>query len=253
MNRLSRLKYSLLLLLLLLLIPVREAGAADAAGPTAVPGITEPFLDVTLSASVPGLVTARRFKEGDIVQEGQVVLELDRKLEELEVSRRQIVRDQKKNDFEGTKKLFNSTRGVSKEDLDKKEVEYRVAAVEQEMAAEQLHRRQVISPLTGTISELLIEVGESCSAYQSLVRVVDTRRCYFVTNVEARQADRLKAGQALKLEIDGGPTGQISLTAEIRYLAPTVDPASGLRRIKLVFENADGRVVPGVAGRLILE
>src|SRR5689334_657895 len=178
---------SLLLLGLGLLIAAPALRAAD---PVLVPGITEPFLDVTLSASVPGILTARKFKEGDLIQEGQVVLELDRKLEELEVARRQLVRDQKKNDYEGTKKLFNSTRGVSKEDLEKKVVEFRVAAVEADVATEQLRRRQLLSPLTGTISEIQIEVGESCSAYQPLVRVDDTRRCYFVTNVEARQADR---------------------------------------------------------------
>lgn len=217
-----------------------------------MPGITEPFLDVTLSASVPGIVTARKFKEGDVVQEGQVLLELDKRVEELELNRRRIVSDQKRTDFEGTKKLFATTRGVSKEDLDKKEVEYRVAAVETDMAAEQLRRRQLLSPLTGTISEIQIDVGESCSAYQPLMRVVDTRRCYFVTNLEARQADRLKTGQALKVELDSG-TSPISLQAQVSFLAPTVDAASGLRRIKLVFDNPDGRVVPGVSGRLLLD
>lgn len=229
------------------------AAPADAAIATATaPGLTEPFLDVTLSASVPGILTSRKFKEGDLVQEGQVLLELDRRIEELEVARRQIVRDQKKTDFEGTRKLFTTTRGVSKEDLDKKEVEYRVAAVETDMAAEQLRRRQLLSPLTGTISEILIDVGESCSAYQPLVRVVDTRRCYFVANVEARQADRLKTGQTLRIEIESGAS-PVMVQGQISYLAPTVDPASGLRRVKLLFDNADGRVVPGVAGRLMLE
>lgn len=218
----------------------------------AVPGITEPFLDVTLSASVPGIVTARKVNEGDAVQEGQVLLELDRKIEELEVRRREIVRDQKKTDFEGTKKLFTTTRGVSKEDLDKKEVEYRVAAVETDMAAEQLSRRRLVSPLTGTISEVQIDIGESCSAYQPLIRIVDARRCYFVANVEARHADRLKKDQRCKMEIESGAT-VVAVQGTIHYLAPTVDPASGLRRVKLLFENAEGRVVPGVAGRLLLE
>src|SRR3989442_11148475 len=57
----------------------------------AVSGITEPFLDVALSASVPGIVTVRQFKEGAFVKEGQVILELDKRLEELEVERRKLV------------------------------------------------------------------------------------------------------------------------------------------------------------------
>src|SRR5262249_45564776 len=138
-----------------------------------------------------------------------------------------------------------------KEELEKKEVEYNVAAVEHDMAVEQLRRRQLISPLAGTITDVMLEVGESCQAYQPLARVVDTRRCYFVTNVEARHAAALKTGQVLRLEREAG-SANLQVQATISFLSPVVDPASGLRRVKLLFDNADGKVVPGVAGKLWL-
>ena len=45
----------------------------------------------------------------------------------------------------------------------------------------------------------------------------------------------------------------ITVQGQIILLSPVTDPASGLRRVKLLFDNADGRVIPGVAGKLILE
>ena len=232
--------------LLLLLAPCAPGADAPSAG------ITEPFLDVTLSASVPGILTAKKFKEGDFVKEGDVLFELDRRLEELETERRKLVRDQKFHDFDGTRKLFATTKGISKEDLEKKEVDYQVAAVEHSMADEQLRRRQVISPLSGTITEIPMEVGEACQPYQPLARVVDTRRCYFVTNIEARPAARLKVGQVMQLEIDTGP-GPLAAQGQISFLSPVVDPASGLQKVKVLFDNSDGKVKPGVAGRMLLE
>lgn len=232
---------------LILAIPATSAAEA-----ITVTGITEPFQDVTLSASVPGIIMARKVQEGDFVKDGQVLFELDRRLEELEVNRRRVVRDQKKTDYEGTLKLFNSTRGISKEDLDKKEVEYRVAVVEHDMAEEQLRRRQLVAPLSGIVTAVLLQTGESCSAYQGLIRVVDSRRCYFVANVEARLAANLKVGQTLRVEVDAHPA-PVTVEARVNFLSPIVDPASGLRRIKLIFENPDSRVVPGVAGRVNLE
>ena len=232
---------------LLLLLTALPSFAAESAS-----GITEPFLDVTLSTPVPGIVTTRKFKEGDFIKEGEILLELDKRLEELEADRRRLVRDQKKTDYEGTAKLYKSTGGVSKEELDKKEVEYRVAAVEYDMAAEGLRRRQLLSPLTGIIAEITLEVGEACQAYQPLARVVDTRRCYFTTNIEENRAARLKVGQPAKLELDGG-TGTIALQGKIDFVSPVVDPASGLQRVKVLFENADSKVQPGVAGRMTLE
>jgi RND family efflux transporter MFP subunit len=213
-------------------------------------GITEPFLDVTLSASVPGIITAQKVREGDVVKEGAVLFELDKKLEELEVERRKLVRDQRWNDFDGTQKLFKTTKGVSKEEVEKKEAEYKVAAVEQEMAAEQLRRRQVLSPLSGTITEIMLDVGEACQSYQPLVRVVDTRRCYFVANIEAQHVARLRLDQTVKIEIDSG-AGTVAVQGKIVFLSPVVDPASGLQKVKALFDNADSKVRPGVAGRML--
>ena len=147
------------LALLLLALATLPSFAAESAS-----GITEPFLDVTLGASVPGIVTTRKFKEGDIIKEGEILLELDKRLEELETDRRRLVRDQKKTDYDSTAKLFKSTGGVSKEELEKKEVEYRVAAVEHDMAAEGLRRRQLISPLTGTIAEIKVAAGQAVAS-----------------------------------------------------------------------------------------
>ena len=120
------------------------------------------------------------------------------------------------------------------------------------MAAEGLRRRHLISPLAGTIAEVTLEVGEACQAYQPLARVVDTRRCYFTTNMEAKLAAKLKVGQMAKLELESG-TGAIVLQGKIDFVSPVVDPASGLQRVKVLFENADGKVQPGVAGRMTLE
>ena len=234
-------------ILALFVLAAVTARAAETA-----PGITEPILDVTLGTPVPGIVTTRKFKEGDFIKEGEVLLELDKRLEELEADRRRFVRDQKKSDFDGTAKLFKSTAGVSKEELEKKEAEYRVAAVEYDMAVEGLRRRQLFSPLAGTIVELNLEVGEACQAYQPLARVVDTRRCYFTTNVEARHAAKFKTGQTARLELDTA-AAPVAVEGKVFFVSPVVDLASGLQRVKVIFENADGKIQPGIAGKLLLD
>lgn len=215
-------------------------------------GIIEPFLDVTLSAAVPGIVTGRKCEEGGFIQEGAVLLELDSIIEELEVQRRGIVRDDKKRDFQGTEKLFRNTKGVSKEEVEKKEAELRVAEVEYQMAHEQKRRRQLIAPHAGVITDILIETGEACQPYQPLVRMVDTRRCYFTTNVEPKHGSRLKLQQRVTLEVDLGD-GKVTVQGQIVFLSPVVDPASGLQRIKVLFENSDGRVRPGLVAVMISE
>ena len=241
--------------LLLLLSTVLIAGSsfsARASDSPYVDGITEPFLDVTLSASVAGIITAEKFKEGDTVKEGDVILELDKKLEELETARRKLVMDNKKTDYEATEQLFKTTKAVSGEEREKKQVEYRIATVEHDMAAEQLKRRSVMSPLTGIITEIMLDVGEACQPYQPLVRVVDVRRVYFVANIEARTAATLKQGQQVRLAIETGATA-LPVQGVISFLSPVADPASGLLKLKVLFENPEGKVRPGLAGKLTLK
>lgn len=222
------------------------------AAAVAVTGITEPIADVVLSASVPGIVSAWKFKEGDFVKANDVIIELDNRLEELEVERRKAVLESRKSERDALKTLAaKSSISVKKEELEKAETDFRIAQTEHEMAVEQLRKRAVISPCAGSVVDIARDVGEACQAYQPLIRVVDTRQCYFVSNVEARLAGPLRAGQMVKLEIETS-SATIALEGKIIYLAPVVDPASGLQKVKVQFDNADGRVRPGVSGKMIL-
>jgi RND family efflux transporter MFP subunit len=219
---------------------------------TFVTGITEPVFDVTLSAAVPGIITARKFKEGEFVKEGDVIVELDKRLEELEVERRKVVLEARRTDFEGTARLFQTTKGTSKDEMEKKESDYKLAVVEHAMALEQLRRRVVTAPISGIVMEFPLDIGESCQPYQPLARLVDTRRCYFVGNVEAQAAATLHTNKEVRLEIDTGATPE-PVTGIITFVSPVADPASSLIGVKAIFPNPEGKIRPGVAGRLHLK
>ena len=216
-------------------------------------GITEPIADVTLSASVPGIVSAWKFKEGDFVKQGDVILELDKRLEELETERRKLAMDKNKKDWEALQTLFQKNSiSVRKEELEKAEADYKIAATEYEMATEQLRKRSVAAPTAGYLAEIARDVGEACQPYQPLIRIVDTRQGYFVSNVEARVAGRLKLDQTANLEIATGQT-VLKVSGKVVFISPVVDPASGLQKVRVLFDNADGRIRPGVAGKLLLD
>ena len=227
-------------------------GRAAAADPYSASGIAEPVADILLSTPVAGIVAEIRYGEGMFVKSNAVILALDQKLEELEATRRKVVVDNRKQDYESTLSVFEKTKSVSRDEVAKKRADYEVAVAEYEMALEQLRRRQITAPCAGVVAESPLDVGESCQAYQPVARLVDARQCYFVSNVEAKPAGRLKLGQEVRLEIDT-TTGPAALTGKVVFLSPVVDPASGLQKVKLLFDNADGKVRPGLAGKLFIE
>lgn len=254
-------------------------GPAAAGGQQlSVTGITEPIEDITLSAIVEGTIAKIHIKEGATVKKGQTILELDKRLEALEVKRRKLIWESKaeieaataqmttlKALLDSTRELYESTQSVSKDELIRLELEYKLAVsekqrletqeirekIEYEMALETLSRRSLRSPIHGTIIKLFLNKGESCETTQPLVHLVDTRKCIFVCNVEEWAGRTLKKGQAVDLKIKIG-TDSVDKKGKVIFASPVVDPASGLLEVKAEFDNADGAVRPGISGVLIL-
>jgi len=221
--------------------------AGTGAEPASISGITEPFLDVTLSPPVSGIISAEFFKEGQTVKKGEVILQLDRRLEELEEARRKAVMERAKTDYDSTMVLVQTTKSVSKEELGKKEMDYKVAVADHDIAAEQLARRQIVAPFSGSISEISLQVGGACAPYQPVIRLVDTSRFYFVGHLEGKVASSLRLDDQVKIQVDGLAD---PVAGKVCYISPVVDPASGLAKIKALCENPDAKVRPGLAAKL---
>lgn len=244
-----------------------------------VSGITEAFWDITMSLSVSGTVSNVFFKEGAHVEKGQVILELDKEVEELDVARRKLIWESQaelesanaqlvmlKTQFEANDDLFRTTRSISKEELEKSRLEYNLAIaeikrleaeekkqeIEYKMAFENVRKRILKSPISGIINKLFLDIGESCETEQPLVQVVDISRCRLVCNMEEPLGRNLKKGQIIDLNIRTGDTTVLK-KGTIVFVSPVVDPASGLLEVKAEFENQDGMVHPGVTGFIMID
>lgn len=224
-----------------------------AAEATWVTGVTEPVKDVTLAFPIVGVVGARPLEEGAIVRKDQVVIELDKQLEELDLERKRLARELAASELERLKSLAQRNAiSVSKEEIEKKRSEFEIARVDHELAAALLKRRQLASPIEGQVAQFYKDVGEKCEDQQPVVRIVDTRRCHLVANLEPRVAQTLRSGQKVGVEVQVGES-PVAVEATVIYLSPVADAASGLLRIKAVFENPEGRIRPGVAGRIRID
>jgi membrane fusion protein (multidrug efflux system) len=165
------------------------------------------------------------------------------------VNRRKAIMEQDKAVMDSTEQLFSSTHSVSKQDLTKSQAEYDVAAADYAIAVQQLANRRLSAPFSGRITEILLHPGAACAPYQPLVRLVDISRCYFVGQIDGASAARPQLGQAVTIQMADGQ----SVTGKISFISPVVDAASGLARLKAVFDNPDGKVRPGMAAKLILQ
>ena len=214
--------------------------------------LTEPVDDVQMSSTVEGMIAAIHFGEGSFVEKGDVILELESRSESLDVERRAVLVDTLKSKWETSEKLLESTSAISSEEVDDARSDYRIAALELELAEDALDKKRIRAPFSGTVTNVPIEVGEYCEPPQILLRIVDTRQFYCVANIDPQLASRLKIGDSVSFEVEG--RSDVSrFDGEIVFISPVVDPASGLLRVKALFENSDKKVRPGEGGYLEFE
>lgn len=236
-------------------------------------GLVEPERDVLIAPSVNGRVAKVHAGEGTPVREGEAILSLDDRIEALEVKRRTLVledkaeleaaahrRDLLREDLESTRRLFETTASVSRDELTRKEVETLLSEVEVgrleqaerreqaelDIAKERMSQYHILSPFDGIIAEMTVDEGESVQSGQPVLRLVDTSAAYLVLNLPADVASDLQLDQPVTLQFRQEPPKQIR--GKVAFVAPVIDPASGLRKVKFWFSNQDLKIEPGRSG-----
>lgn len=246
--------------------------------PDYVPGIVEPFMDVTLGLFVPGRINRILFAEGRKVRKGQTILYLDKSQEELEAARRKMIWQNRSElilaqvtvrtlteSLKLNKELYDETRSVSKEELDKLSLQWEAAVAEQnrlivqekrekveyEMALIALESRFLKAPFSGVVEKVVLKEGEIYQSSQPLVRLIDSDRCLITANLDDTRSYRLQQGMIVDLLINVGET-EVKKRGVIIKVPQVVDPASGVMQVKVSFDNSDGSIKPGVTGRMRL-
>ena len=246
--------------------------------PSLISGVVEPYLDVTLGLVVQGKIGAIAVPEGRRVGQGGVILSLDKQQEELEVARRKIIYENKAElksaestaatlteTYNSNKNLYTETRSVSREELDKLSIQYENAIaerdklrnqkqrekVEYDMALQTLESRLLKAPFSGVVEKVFLKVGEVYQPGQPLVRLIDASRCIFVANLDDTKSYHLKQGMSVEVLVNAGGT-EVVRKGVITKIPTVVDAASGVMQVKVMFDNRDGSIRPGVTGKLRL-
>jgi len=251
----------------------RPAAASGAVTPAA--GITQAIHDLKLSVTAAGRIEALFVKEGDRVRKGDLLLHMDRTLESLEVRRREVMLEDNARLEElrakeltlteqvRSAKSLLTTGGVSRKQVEdeelalgtiiaeRKSIEFakRRERVELDLAREAYERRHLRSPIDGVVTRIVSRIGESVAPHEPVMVVVDVRTARFSGTVPIADAARVRAGSSVMLQL-GSDAEPLTRLAQLVFVSPVADPASGLVDVIAEFDNADGSIRPGTAGRI---
>lgn len=108
----------------------------------------------------------------------------------------------------------------------------------------------LIAPHAGVVSEVLVREGETVAAGAPLFRITRLDTLWLEAAVPQALAARLAPGAAVQARVDARP-GEI-FPGRIEALLPQVDPASRTQTARIVLDNSEGRLAPGMFARVTL-
>ncbi len=261
-----------------LLMLVLTASVMPARAELLAPGITQALHEVRLSLGVGGRIEKVLVTEGQKVKPGELLLYLDRDLEELEIRRRKIlVEDNAKLREYGQRRdtlksqvaeahLLLDYGGVSRKQVEDETLALQSATAEHEalahakrrekveldLAKTAYERRHLRAPMAGVITKVLLQAGESVSANDPLIALVDVSRVRFTGTFPVSAGVNVTAGQIVSVRLGQDGTESVR-QGTVVFVSPIADPASGLVEIMAEFDNRDGSIRPGISGSLVLD
>jgi len=232
---------------------------------------------VEVRSRVAGAVDAVHFREGALVRQGDLLITIDPAPYAAEVERAeaQVAAAQARlaltrSEFERGRQLWDS-RTVSQRDLDQRlnaqreaEANLRAAQASLQSAQLNLSYTEVRAPVAGRVGKLEITVGNLVAAGPGapvLTTLVSVDPIYASFNADeevvARAHTSLGHEGNAPAELERIPVRMVTatsngatLTGRLQLIDNQVDARSGTVRVRAVFANPDGRLMPGQFARL---
>jgi RND family efflux transporter MFP subunit len=242
-------------------------------------GLIIPRHDIVVGAAVPAAVSKVLAEVGQRVREGQLLMQLDDRLQALEAQRRRVIfEDQSElraaRDrvriltplVEDSRKAFQAGGSVSREELSRLELDlssaaFRVEQLQSQKAREQAELsiaeqerdlRKITAPVGGVVTRVDLEIGEWAKLGEPVLQIVDAEVCYLRVNVTPTALRNLKREQLLSVQFE--PALKLApARGRVTYISPAMDPASGLIELRVTLANPGWRIPPGVKASVYLE
>ena len=245
-------------------------------------GKIQPNTEINISADVSAKITKMTVKEGDLVQAGQLLAELDRERylaavqsQEAQVRSAQANARLARDNRTQSERVLKRARELvarklqSQSDLDAAETAFQVdssryqSAMDQvqqaigqlKQAQDDLAKTTIYAPITGTVADLRKEAGEIAigSQFQEDVIMVIAQlgAMEAVVNVDENDINAIKLGQKAEIEVDAalgekftGTVSEIASSANVAAAGATSQKTEF--EVKIAITSDTSKLRPGM-------
>lgn len=230
---------------------------------------------VTISTEAPGRIRALRKDEGDSVEPGEVMVELDQREIRIRIERRRAAVDRARSRLLQTEREVRHARAreqrelaeIREADLLARKARLREAEAELKELRFRLGLMSVRSPVKGLVVKKNSHPGEFVQPGQPVFMVVDSSRYWVEANVDETEIRFVKPGNRAAVRLDsypgvrfegkvvdvgGATTSEFSLFSPQKLTGVFIKSTQKLP-VKIAVEDADGILRVGMLAVVRIE
>jgi Cu(I)/Ag(I) efflux system membrane fusion protein len=115
---------------------------------------------------------------------------------------------------------------------------------------EAMRQVSIASPANGVVTELNVREGQQVAPAMPLMRIADLSRVWVTVELPESQLGSLQAGQKVTARLRALPGKEFP--GEVQYVYPRLESATRTASARIVFENPQGELKPGMYAEVTL-
>lgn len=203
-----------------------------------------------LTTESAGIVTEIRFKSGDIVKKGDILVRLEDDTDRAQLQALRAAAELSRLELERTRRLHNQG-SISKAELDRAQSQADQAAGSLNTQEARVAQKTLRAPFDGRLGIRQVNLGEYLGAGEPVVSLQQLQPIYIDFSLPEQRLADLSLGLRINTLIDAWPadTFQGSITA----IEPGIDSATRNFSAQATLANEDGKIRPGMFARVSVD
>jgi membrane fusion protein, multidrug efflux system len=195
-------------------------------------GTVKGFKEIDLKFEGGGVVDSFNFKEGERIEEGEIIATINQKDALLKLKYNEI-------EFEKTQKLFD-IGAIAKPKLEQTKLEL-------ESAKRELDKTYLYAPRSGVLGTKDVEVGELVTYSDKVATLIDDKEVFIEVGIVEKDIGKVKMGQRASVKVDTYP--DTDFNGVVDNVSPVVEGRSRTQTAKIKVKNPKGLLLPGMFAR----
>jgi membrane fusion protein (multidrug efflux system) len=212
-----------------------------------LPAAVESFENLWVKSEASGQVTNILVQEGQIVQKGRVLVELDSRdyttnLERIEANHKLVTIEYKR-----ITELFKRNIAAASE-VDRLEAQLKDLEAQLKAAKLALERTRITAPITGRLNEIETRIGDWMSVDKPVAQILQMGEVKVTVGIPESDVSAVTDLNEADIIIEA--LDKLRVKGKKLFLSRQPSDLARLYNLELVVDNPDGRILPGMFARV---